>query len=1252
MAEFPSELLATAQPLIGFYGLDLNNSSHKAINDSFNRIERPPIQYKIIPNNYEFPTKKPKRQSFEWYNPKHILKKNWMLKYQHVVPSLIVVFMELEWKEPQWSEKQVQCSTMIQQLKSRLQDRATKIALVLLHKSTPVLASDDLIATERASALANACEINTKHLYVLPVNDHRLIEYTVRLESAFLELAQSFYIGILKNYRSHQTTSHHQTLKVRHQFKMGFISELRLDFPTALKHYTQAYANLENIRVVDTNCLEIKTVAGFISYKICRLMFKLNLPRDSITQFKAHIEKYKSRTGFKELLFEHHGWLSSQFNYFGEIFNEAVKNGLAAIQTQNPAIYYLKAAEHLYKRREIFLQSNPFLAASNEENLSPTTQFSLLYSDFFGVRSGNDRDQGIDQQIITLVREMEMKYNYSAVIINLLSQAMSQFKIYRCGRSRKKCAVMMADEYFKSGEYTKALTLYSLMLQDFRAEKWYSIFTAILTKTVQSATLSASVNDFVSSSIEALSPNMKISVAERQHILENLWKVFNNSAPTFQNQIAPEVVQLWKDALANNRSPITVNLDDIPKLIDCKFSFESNQVKFTDPINLSVYLRSNSLVPIKIAKISVILLSNSGSKQKIEATVGYEYEVDSSTKAAKLGDSFEAKHFTLERGKCYKFSNLIKPGQFVENSEVTVNAVELLMGTEKVSAILTFQKSLNATKYFQSYNIHSDFLEFIKIFRTCYIIPTFHLNSNVVHNQPMLLNEYYKIQLNLTNSHDEVLQNVTVKVSLPASYKNKVFLTKNSSDPTTKLSSCINFTIGNLERHSNASIEYFLTSLIEGNIELKQSLYYEIIDTTESNMLSPTEKESSPSLEVAPTTFTGSEEHLDINVERLENNLVRKRHDNMLIVPCVEEFSFDSRLYSLDRKPLTSCYENEEFLMRLSLKPRSPFNIDILDAFFIADVNITEKSNHNQSFIGNDISRGCDMENILTLIPTRTTNSWLTKEKLGANNMADASMLFSKMKLSENEFKSKAVLEVVSTKDEDDPFSIKKKDQKSMEFSNSDDEKFNINSALDVVELVNDSHHTKGFVNAKINVLQEKKVIDQDKKFGLYCIKWRKSNTNIINESKFLIEGVDVVVPLLNIYCTSPTERVFVREIFTYKILLKNPGDEILHFQASIGNSDGFMLSGHKQLTFTLFSHSTFELTFNLYSLKSNYQKLPELKLDIKSYTEEIVAIVEKDGNVVDSGTEITRKQQEVNSLLERWLPKSIFVHPANRKSA
>lgn len=67
------------------------------------------------------------------------------------------------------------------------------------------------------------------------------------------------------------------------------------------------------------------------------------------------------------------------------------------------------------------------------------------------------------------------------------------------------------------------------MLSDYRSEKWFTIFSDILMKTVQSSILAASINDFVSSSVEALSPSIKIGKVERQNILENLWKVFNVS---------------------------------------------------------------------------------------------------------------------------------------------------------------------------------------------------------------------------------------------------------------------------------------------------------------------------------------------------------------------------------------------------------------------------------------------------------------------------------------------------------------------------------------------------------------------------------------------------------------------------------------------------------------------------------------------------------------------------------------------------
>lgn len=85
-------------------------------------------------------------------------------------------------------------------------------------------------------------------------------------------------------------------------------------------------------------------------------MFKSNLPKDSITQFKVHVDKYKNRAGFKELRFEHFAWLSVQHNAFAELFYEAIKNGLTASQTQHPGIYYQKAAEYIARRKEAFFE--------------------------------------------------------------------------------------------------------------------------------------------------------------------------------------------------------------------------------------------------------------------------------------------------------------------------------------------------------------------------------------------------------------------------------------------------------------------------------------------------------------------------------------------------------------------------------------------------------------------------------------------------------------------------------------------------------------------------------------------------------------------------------------------------------------------------------------------------------------------------------------------------------------------------------
>ena len=76
-------------------------------------------------------------------------------------------------------------------------------------------------------------------------------------------------------------------------FPGGFLNELKRDLHAAYKHYSQAYNLLMEVRATDTNIMEVKTVGGFINYKMCKLAFALNLPRDAISQFRRHMDIFQ-----------------------------------------------------------------------------------------------------------------------------------------------------------------------------------------------------------------------------------------------------------------------------------------------------------------------------------------------------------------------------------------------------------------------------------------------------------------------------------------------------------------------------------------------------------------------------------------------------------------------------------------------------------------------------------------------------------------------------------------------------------------------------------------------------------------------------------------------------------------------------------------------------------------------------------------------------------------------------------------------
>uniref|UniRef100_A0A6B2EBJ4 Trafficking protein particle complex subunit 11 n=1 Tax=Phlebotomus kandelakii TaxID=1109342 RepID=A0A6B2EBJ4_9DIPT len=1191
LSVLPPELTTTPQPLVGFYGLDVaKNTVHKAIWDAFNnnrKNDRLQLQFKLIPANYEFPVSKPKRQSYEWYHPKGILKRNWILKHLHILPALVVSFHSIELSDPTWSEKQLQCTSAIQSLRNSLQGRLSRLAIVLIQSGTGTRAAgDEMLTSERISNLSSACDVSAKMIFVLNHSDH-LMGHILRLESAFLDVAQSYYTQIIKQIKMHrdQLSANHQVLKVRHQFKLGFMSEMLHDFTTALKYYTQAYVTLEDIRVVDTNCTEIKTVAGFINYKRSRLMFKINLPRDAITQFNDHLQLYKDKTGSRELLFEHYGWLSAQFSFFADLFVDAIKSGLPALQTKHPGIYYYRAAEYKAKQKEAYLDCCKWTTVQPMENIVG----NIIYSDFFGVRGNKTGEMVNEQNILNLLYANEKDFNHSGAIISYLGQAMAQFKVYKCLRFRKKLAVSMAEEYLTSGDHARALTLFSLMLSDYRADKWYKIFTEVLMKTFKSAYLSPSVPDYVSCSIEAMSPRILISKTDRIFILENLWRVFQGVVPISNYSSPVNMDQNWEYALQGFTNPVIIDLDKICDLFSCDVSFMENQAVFDEEITIELRLKSLTEVPLKIRGISVVLNSPKLSvKLKAKKVYQSEEELKESELMVLPGNSYRA-IFTADSR------------QFTENDKLSIGRVELQIGSDKRFAVLLKSTTLNQQQIFKGKTSNAEPSKDVN--SSCYIVPTYQMCAQVnLSDEPMLMNEFYRVVINLFNNLDSCIENVGVSVTVPAHLKNKVFLATDISESKKILYSTIQINVGDKALQSSTSITYYVISLTRGNIELNQKTWYQITPPVSPSKepgdfigekFVPFDTES-PTHQAVDKGTENAANH-NIKIEYGEN-CIKKTKEDTIMIPCQDEIQLTATFYTLNRKVLFKAYQDEDFILRIQMEVKATCDIDILETTLITADNIKIRDSVKYPKIsGKSLKCGARLED--------------SKIISVQNKKDDLAILMRYMNINHP--------------------SVTKPTNASEKFK----------SAIPVAKET-PSQITTTAIKSIYGKSVETKVQDKDvaneagsEPMGVYVVRWRRTNSTMVNESKFSISGLEVIEPKLNIYCFI-LEKVYVRVPFQLRIQLKNPGSKILSLQATLDNSDTFMFSGHRQLNVSIFSYATHDLIFILYPLKSGWQSIPQLFLKY---------LTGGDG----AKEEIT--QSELNLYVQRWMPKRVFVHPPHR---
>lgn len=163
-----------------------------------------------------------------------------------------------------------------------------------------------------------------------------------------------------------------------------------------------------------------------------------------------------------------------------------------------------------------------------------------------------------------------------------------------------------------------------------------------------------------------------------------------------------------------------------------------------------------------------------------------------------------------------------------------------------------------------------------------------------------------------------------------------VFITTDLTKTTQKLLSSLHFDIGDLQMHASNSIQYYVVALCEGNIDLSQKVWYQVDHIQTANVPQNIIVESPVHKTAAASNKLNLTNHSNLNIEHLPDGAgVRKYREDVLIIPCVEEFDVRARFFTLNKQALVKALRNEDFMMRIDVDVKATCSLDILDMFFI-----------------------------------------------------------------------------------------------------------------------------------------------------------------------------------------------------------------------------------------------------------------------------------------------------------------------------
>ncbi|TPP60347.1 UPF0636 protein C4orf41 protein [Fasciola gigantica] len=526
--KLPEELCCKPEPLIVLSGLDIEkNPVHKSIWKAFtsgHSRERETFKFRCRSVDHQFPRPKVKPSAaYEWFLPKGILKTGWMRKHLEEIPAVVAVFYDLDWDERQWDEKSTECAQRLGIVRSKLAGRDSKLVLVLIQKRAPLPLGEDLNAMERAQALCTKCELLGKNLFVLS-HTNLLYGCITSSDQPKVELFKSFQV---KNEANTVMT----WLQIRLPSRVG--EESKKSQRQSLK---QSQVTLV-LMILSTHFIPFQLLFVRHEFKIA---------------FFGELKKDPA--------------LALKFEILGDLFQEAIQLSLSALMTQHPGLYYQEAARHAIARRELCsvlctqaasfsvdgMVVPPTLASDSSAVVSGAAGFdeTAFSVEFSGIHpstgSGAETQRGKKSGANAAV---ELVRAQSPLRFARRSPSTPASPVTRSppssGQLDTIAGVLMGSEYYRKGNYAKALSCYASVIGDYRRDRWREIYTFVLQHIMKCAYFTVQLNAFISAALELIGSICPIlSKHWRQETTDSLVKNgwFNTRNHFYTGSVSPSSV--------------------------------------------------------------------------------------------------------------------------------------------------------------------------------------------------------------------------------------------------------------------------------------------------------------------------------------------------------------------------------------------------------------------------------------------------------------------------------------------------------------------------------------------------------------------------------------------------------------------------------------------------------------------------------------------------------------------------------------